>query len=323
MSHKPQNGDAPARDIDGMVETGQRLSELYGRYAPPVLPATGDLNDWPVFAGACLARSHYALQSTMVLRLRDVDAAVLTRVLYEHVVTFAWVAITPGEHLPRFRLRDLNERRKAASDLESFGQDLTRQRAILDRIERELAGVENAAPAVNQRALEADRYWASRLETFQPGRLGFRGLYPALYRNFSMNTHPSIPGLARFTTGEAGHVRIGIPTSLGEHGVTLAPLLFGMGLLIAAESLGWPPSREVFAAFEHAPTCPACGSRETIEIVYGEPPASLHEAAARGELVIGGCIFGPDSPSWHCCACQNDFGRLDEDELEVFKEQTE
>lgn len=51
------------------------------------------------------------------------------------------------------------------------------------------------------------------------------------------------------------------------------------------------------------PPCPACGSRDAVAIVYGYPSAETWEAEQRDELVIGGCLVGPESPAYECRAC--------------------
>jgi hypothetical protein len=51
------------------------------------------------------------------------------------------------------------------------------------------------------------------------------------------------------------------------------------------------------------PPCPACGSLELLEIVYGYPGHELFEADARGEVVLGGCVVGPESPDYECRDC--------------------
>ncbi len=71
------------------------------------------------------------------------------------------------------------------------------------------------------------------------------------------------------------------------------------------------------------PPCPACGSPDVIRIVYGEPPPALGEAEARGELVIGECLVGPDNPTEHCKACGHEFGRLADVEPGMFKERND
>jgi hypothetical protein len=50
--------------------------------------------------------------------------------------------------------------------------------------------------------------------------------------------------------------------------------------------------------------CPACGSRRTIPIVYGMPGTELIEQVKRGQIVLGGCLVGPDQPDRHCCDCE-------------------
>jgi hypothetical protein len=51
------------------------------------------------------------------------------------------------------------------------------------------------------------------------------------------------------------------------------------------------------------PPCPSCGSRDQIEIVYGLPDAELGRSAERGEVVLGGCVIGPESPTYECRSC--------------------
>lgn len=51
------------------------------------------------------------------------------------------------------------------------------------------------------------------------------------------------------------------------------------------------------------PACPACGSREVVEIIYGLPDIDLWEAQVRGEVALGGCIVGPESPDYECRGC--------------------
>jgi hypothetical protein len=39
-------------------------------------------------------------------------------------------------------------------------------------------------------------------------------------------------------------------------------------------------------------TCPACGKRAGVRIIYGMPSHEVFEAEERGEVAIGGCIVG-------------------------------
>ena len=53
--------------------------------------------------------------------------------------------------------------------------------------------------------------------------------------------------------------------------------------------------------------CPTCRSARTVPIIYGNPPTTLFEAEARGELRLGGCIRGPDDPKRACLDCGADW----------------
>jgi hypothetical protein len=54
-------------------------------------------------------------------------------------------------------------------------------------------------------------------------------------------------------------------------------------------------------------TCPSCGSEDTLPIVYGPPTRELEEAARRGELVLGGCMFSFDAPDRVCRDCGSEW----------------
>lgn len=47
--------------------------------------------------------------------------------------------------------------------------------------------------------------------------------------------------------------------------------------------------------------CPRCESAAVAPIVYGLPSGQLLDSAGRGEIVLGGCIVGPQE--WACLAC--------------------
>lgn len=52
--------------------------------------------------------------------------------------------------------------------------------------------------------------------------------------------------------------------------------------------------------------CPMCGGKVVI-ISYGEPTYEAYQAEQRGELVLGGCLIGPNSPDWQCVKCEAQF----------------
>lgn len=54
--------------------------------------------------------------------------------------------------------------------------------------------------------------------------------------------------------------------------------------------------------------CPACGDGTLRPIVYGlVRDAKLREKADRGEVVLGGCQVGQNSPDWECPSCGKRF----------------
>ena len=52
------------------------------------------------------------------------------------------------------------------------------------------------------------------------------------------------------------------------------------------------------------PACPRCGSFGALEIVYGLPTGEAVEAAERGEIALGGCVIGEESPDYVCRTCR-------------------
>ena len=51
--------------------------------------------------------------------------------------------------------------------------------------------------------------------------------------------------------------------------------------------------------------CPVCDSTDNVRIIYGLPGPELAKKADRGEVALGGCCFGPESPTRYCRACRH------------------
>jgi hypothetical protein len=110
------------------------------------------------------------------------------------------------------------------------------------------------APGVADRALQAERGWSERMfERELERKYTFRGAYPVVFRNFSSYTHVTTIGIMPFIV-ESGPQQLSIvrPINESKGAVTLAPVLFGEALLVAAEALGWPRRDEVLAIFTDA-----------------------------------------------------------------------
>ena len=65
----------------------------------------------------------------------------------------------------------------------------------------------------------------------------------------------------------------------------------------------WDMHRERTEAVIDRPPCPVCGSTGAVRILYGYPSAEMAAAEARGEIVLGGCVIGPESPDYECRGC--------------------
>ncbi len=56
------------------------------------------------------------------------------------------------------------------------------------------------------------------------------------------------------------------------------------------------------------PACPFCGyDDQVVRIFYGMPGPELIEESRRGEVALGGCCIGPESPAWYCRGCLQSF----------------
>ena len=53
------------------------------------------------------------------------------------------------------------------------------------------------------------------------------------------------------------------------------------------------------------PSCPKCGSLDSLPVAYGFPGPEMEQAAERGEIVLGGCIIDAGSPAWECRSCRH------------------
>ena len=50
-------------------------------------------------------------------------------------------------------------------------------------------------------------------------------------------------------------------------------------------------------------TCPKCKKRNSIRVVYGYPGEEMMKSAQKGEISLGGCIVGRNSPDRFCKTC--------------------
>lgn len=212
---------------------------------------------WQLVGPALLARQADSLAALLDLRRQrgEADPIVALRTLYEHAVTFAWLAAEPGEErLGRFVKSDAASRLAMDDDARKVGVP------ILDpdqhaRFERQVAELPKAMPDLLQRAEGADRHWADRIPGLEASSTvrSFRGLYAMAYRRHSAVAHPSLMGLNSVVADlPEGRRRVERGRRDQDmHGpFGLGVVLMALSLLIAGSSVGWPEAHEVEVPFE-------------------------------------------------------------------------
>jgi hypothetical protein len=222
--------------------------------------AGGPQTAWRMVGPALLAHATSGLRS-IVFRLRPDgahnDASRLLRSLYDHVVTFAWLAADPPTRLLLWRKEDLEERLKMHREFAEAGEQLLPD-ADREQMERDVARIEGSAPGLASKAAMADKHWIPRIGgAFRPDSLSsFRGFYTILFREHSGLVHATVRGLNHVTVdlappGKRVVLEAPLGDSAGPYG--MACVVYGVGLLVAAQSLDWPDADEVEAIFARCP----------------------------------------------------------------------
>ena len=52
-------------------------------------------------------------------------------------------------------------------------------------------------------------------------------------------------------------------------------------------------------------TCPECGERTGVPILYGMPGGAMQILADRGLVALGGCVVVPAQPNRACTSCEH------------------
>jgi len=112
-------------------EPARQRSLHLARLVRDCLPRTADVHGphdaWPLVAPGLLAWCAGTVEAIVALMPleREVDASILLRSLYEHVVAFAWLAIEPSaERLALWRKHDCSQRIKADNDCRALGEEM-------------------------------------------------------------------------------------------------------------------------------------------------------------------------------------------------------
>jgi phage gp36-like protein len=206
---------------------------------------------WRLVLTAMIARMAGLLESQRLLAApeRQSDALLLLRALWEHGVTFMWLAIDPGPRVEAWRGHTLLQRKRLHHDALDYGAEVLSDSELADA-----AAAERVEPLL-QRAQEIDDYWAPRIRglytnppTGPKHILTVRGQYVAIYRLASRQMHATIDCLdgclrehGRRWIVEREHPSDSLLWS------ALGLPIVSMVLVVAAERLGWPDEDEVRA----------------------------------------------------------------------------
>jgi len=222
--------------------------------------AGGAETAWPMVGPALLVHATSNLRS-IVFRLRPDeahnDASRLLRSLYDHVVTFAWLGADPPPRLALWRKEDLQERLKIHREFADAGELLIPD-ADREQMERDIARLDGKAPDLASKAALADKHWIPRIGgALRADSLSsFRGFYTILFREHSGLVHATMRGLNHVTVDLAPpRKRVVLEAPLGESRgpYGMATVVYGVGLLVAAQALGWPDAEAVNAVFARFP----------------------------------------------------------------------
>jgi hypothetical protein len=246
-------------DFDVVAKRADALAALVEARLPMEADVVGLHQAWPLVGPALLSHATSTLRSIVLLGPAGAhtDASRLLRSLYDHVVTFAWLAAdSSAERLALWRLEDLAQRLKAVREMAEAGEPILDD-AARDEMQREVdAATRTTTPDLAAKALAADRYWAPQVEALDETGLGtFRGLYTVLFRSHSGLVHATFRGLNTVVEDLSPTRRrvLARPPLDGRGAYGMATIVHGLGLLVAAKAVGWPSEADVHNVFDTYP----------------------------------------------------------------------
>lgn len=253
------------RDTLQRIDVARRqvrgLRHLTLRFLPRTEPWTGGHGDWPLVGFAMLGRACGTAECVIALAAerRAVDAGVLSRALFEQVVTFAWIAVDPAVNTDAWVRWDRQQRIKYDNDLRDRGG----QRELEPEVRQEFEDFIAAGPAMPdnlaERAEKADVQWSPRVKAIDAdptSERSFRGMYHFLYRGDSRYTHGAVGAIEPLVIGSSDRTSATVVPVEMDPGptspFTRAPILYALGLLVAEVALDLPGmERAVDGVFAH------------------------------------------------------------------------
>lgn len=249
--------------------TSNLLLRLCNRYfpltvRPKILTPTGDSeqDNWELVAPAFVFTGMSCLCSILALgqfglpRSGTQDANVLLRRLYEHAVTFAWIAVDPDVHVRAWLASDYENRLKINRELRDLG-DAGLAAATEQKYKSYVAARPKLMGDVKTRTIEADRYWSTKIALhgrkapLPTRKLSFEALYTMIYRGASADAHATAGGISPWIhgTGDGSFVIAVKGGDNEDFPFTFAPIVFASWLFVVEHVLRWPAADEVAATF--------------------------------------------------------------------------
>ncbi len=232
-----------------LEENWHRVSALFTEVMPVFRNEAPPLS-WRPTAMGLLVRGHYAQQSLFALPPeRRLDAAVLARVAFEHLVTFAWLLVDPLKHHAQFLRNEVKHTTDLLADLsKQAGREVVNGNEAL--AELEAAAAKESMPKFDRRSDAADQHWR---EKFPAHPWQFRFLYATLYRPYSGYVHPLMNGIWPFVHDAGVGTRIGQPAAdlVPGHIRSHSAALLSSALVIASSAFGWPSHEAIRQAWTH------------------------------------------------------------------------
>ena len=237
----------PEETIASRRQWATRMVVIAAQHFPRTVETTGQPDDWYVTGPAFVARATRLMECITALpKDREAEAAILTRVLYEHVVRFAWIAIDSAKHLPRWISYDLKERLKAHNHTrERFQRELL-PAELVEAYTKRLSSIA-PAPELSEQAKQSDDHWGSVYQGFSNNIYGLLGMYMVVYRQFSPFVHGAFDSLHSIVDhGPTPDARCWLMPMLTEvNAFTVAPVIYALGLIVASQALHFPQKIDV------------------------------------------------------------------------------
>lgn len=185
-----------------VLDVGDRLVRLVTSETPVVVSNTVPKERRAL--QALLIKAVSIMRSLLDLARQDhnPEAMILARSLADHVITFAWLAIDPAVHYPRWERGDARDRLNAHERFQKRGRSLL-EPGTKQLFERQNTNKVKYPPDMAGRADKADDYWATRLG-FPPGDKPFADTYDVIFKHCSSRTHASVQGPQRRDRARAG-----------------------------------------------------------------------------------------------------------------------